>query len=131
MDNSNFFSIDKLVEFGMGMSIAQQMVGTMNQSLQNMYVPGSVAHTMPAPQPITIYVAVNGQPVGPITESQFAEMVTKKQVTKDTLVWTPGMASWKPVEQVPTALRIIAMAPPPLPEAPAPAPEPNTSLPQL
>ena len=38
MDNQSFFSIDRLVEFGLGMGIAQQMVGMMNRYMQQMYV---------------------------------------------------------------------------------------------
>ena len=60
MDNDSFFSIDRLVEFGMGMAMAQQMVGMMNQTMRQMYVPGSI-QTMPAAQPVTFYVAINGQ----------------------------------------------------------------------
>ena len=42
MDDSSFFSIDRLVEFGMGMAVAQQMVKTMNESMTNMHVPGAM-----------------------------------------------------------------------------------------
>jgi hypothetical protein len=40
-DNS-FFSINRLVEFGMGIAVAQQMVNTMNSAMTNMHVPGSM-----------------------------------------------------------------------------------------
>ena len=40
MDDSHFFSIDRLIEFGMGMAIAQQMVGSMNNAFQNINTPG-------------------------------------------------------------------------------------------
>lgn len=114
MDNDSFFSIERLIEFGMGMAMAQQMVGMMNQTMRQMYVPGSV-QTMPAAQPITFYVALNGQQVGPISESEFSQMVSNKLITKDTLAWMPGMLSWKPIEQIPAILKIIAVAPPPIP----------------
>lgn len=114
MDNDSFFSIERLVEFGMGMAMAQQMVGMMNQTMRQMYVPGSI-QTMPAAQPITFYVALNGQQVGPISESEFSQMVSNKLITKDTLAWMPWMLSWKPIEQIPAILKIIAVAPPPIP----------------
>ena len=79
-----------------------------------MYVPGSI-QTMPATQPVTFYVALNGQQVGPISESEFSKMVSKKLITKDTLAWMPGMLSWKPIEQIPAILKVIAVAPPPIP----------------
>lgn len=116
MDNNSFFSIDRLVEFGMGMAMAQQMVQMMNRTMMQMYVPGSV-NTMPAVQSVTFYVAVNGQQIGPITESEFTQMVINKQITKDTLAWIPGMLAWKPIEQIPAILKVIAVTPPPIPQS--------------
>lgn len=115
MNDNSFFSIDRLVEFGLGMGIAQQMVGIMNQTMRQMYIPGSI-QTMPAVQPVTFYVAVNGQQIGPISESEFTQLVSSKQVTKDTLAWMPGMLTWKPIEQIPAILKVIAVAPPPIPQ---------------
>lgn len=114
MDNESFYSIDRLVEFGMGMAMAQQMVGMMNQTMKQMYVPGNI-QSMPVAQPVTFYVAVNGQQIGPISEKEFTQLVMKKQVTKDTLAWMPGMLAWKPIEQIPAILKIIAVVPPPIP----------------
>ena len=42
MDENSFYSVDRLVEFGLGMAMAQQMVQMMNQTMQSMYVPGSI-----------------------------------------------------------------------------------------
>ena len=39
MTEDSFFSIDRLVEFGMGLTMAQQMIKMMNESMQNMYIP--------------------------------------------------------------------------------------------
>lgn len=114
MDDSNFYSIDRLLEFGMGMAMAQQMVRVMNESMQTMYVPGAPQNIV-KPQSSPIYVAINGQPVGPISEREFAALVSEQKVNKDTLVWTPGMLNWKPLQEVPNILKIIALSPPPLP----------------
>lgn len=114
MNNDSFFSMDKLVEFGLGMAMAQQMVQMMNQAMNQMQVPGSV-QTIPTPQAQTFYVAVNGNPIGPITESEFIRLVVEKKVTKDSLAWMPGMVNWQPIEQIPAILRIIAVSPPPMP----------------
>ena len=114
MDDNSFFSVDKLVEFGLGMAMAQQMVGIMNQSMRQMYVPGSM-QAMPSPQPVShIYVAMNGSPVGPLTEETFGQMVISKKVSKDTMAWLPGMGTWKPVGEIQSLLKIIALTPPPL-----------------
>ena len=115
MNENSFFSIDRLVEFGLGMTMAQQMVSMMNQTMQQMYVPGSM-QSMPTPQIQSFYVAINGQCVGPMTESEFCKLVTEQKVTKDSLVWMPGMTGWQPIEHVPAILKIIALAPPPIPQ---------------
>ena len=60
MNDQNFFSIDRLVEFGMSVAIAQQMVQSMNQSMRNMFVPGSI-QSMPQPVPSIYYVVIDGQ----------------------------------------------------------------------
>ena len=115
MNDNSFYSIDRLVEFGMGVAMAQQMVRMMNQTMQSIYVPGSV-NTIPAPQPLAIYAGIDGHPVGPLSESEFAAMTDKKQITPSTLVWIPGMIGWKPVCEVPVVLQIVATTPPPLPK---------------
>ena len=112
MDNSNFLSLDKLVEFGLGMNIANQMIQQMNQGIQNMQMPAQMP--MPNTQD-SLYVVLDGKSTGPLSNSQFKELVSKQMVNKDTLVWIPGMPDWKPIEQVPAALKLIAMTPPPVP----------------
>lgn len=113
MNEQSFFSVDRLVEFGLGMGIAQQMVGMMNQYIQSMYVPGSI-QSMPKPMPQTYYVAIDGRQVGPLNDSELSHLISQKQVTKDTLAWVPGMTEWKPIEMVPAILKVVALTPPPL-----------------
>ncbi|MBD5189614.1 MAG: DUF4339 domain-containing protein [Bacteroidales bacterium] len=117
MEHDNFYSIDRLMEFGLGLGMAQQMVKVMNQTMTSMYVPGSAA-TIPLPVKETkpIYVSINNCVAGPFSETEFMTLVTKKEVTPDSLVWQPGMQDWKPVNQVPEILRLIALSPPPLPK---------------
>ncbi len=113
MDDNSFFSVDRLIEFGLGMGIAQQMVGMMNQYMQSMYVPGSI-QSMPNVIPNTYYVALDGQQVGPLSESELSKLISLKKVNKDTLAWMPGMMEWKAIEHIPAILKIVALTPPPL-----------------
>lgn len=113
MNEQNFFSIDRLIEFGLGMGIAQQMVGMMNQYMQQMYVPGSI-QSMPKPLPQVYYVSIRGQQVGPLNDSELFHLIAQKQVNKDTLAWIPGMTAWQPIEQLPAIQKIVALNPPPL-----------------
>lgn len=113
MDDQSFFSIDRLVDFGLGMGLAQQMVGMMNQYMQQMYVPGSI-QSMPKPMSQVYYVAIDGRQVGPLNDSELSQLIVQKRINKDTLAWVPGMLGWKPIEQVPAILKVIALTPPPL-----------------
>ena len=114
MTSENFYSVDRLVEFGLGMAMAQQMVQVMNQSMKQMYVPGSI-QSMPMPSSLSFHLALDGKPVGPFSESELARLIGEGKVTKDTLVWAPCMLGWKPAEQTSEFLRIVASVPPPLP----------------
>ena len=113
MDNNDFFSLDRLLEFGLGMGMAQQMINMMNQSMKSMYIPGSI-QSMPQPITSMYYVAIDGQQIGPLNESELMGLIRDKKVSKDTLSWMPGMTTWLPVEKVPAILKLIALTPPPL-----------------
>ena len=112
MDNNSFFSVDRLVEFGLGMAMAQQMVGMMNQTMQTMQMPGGIQKPQHTEQ--VYYIAINNSAVGPLNDKELVQLVMDNKVTKDTLSWIPGMLAWKPIEQVPEILKVIALTPPPL-----------------
>lgn len=114
MDNNDFFSLDRLLEFGLGMGMAQQMINMMNQSMKSMYIPGSIQSMPQQPLASIYYVAIDGQQTGPLRESELMELIRDKKVSKDTLAWMPGMATWLPIEKVPAILKLIALTPPPL-----------------
>ena len=111
MNNDNYFSLDRLVEFGLGMGVAKQMISIMNESMQSMYIPGSSSPMQSVTSKI-YYVAIDGKSVGPLNENQLMEYIAKKKVVKDTLVWMPGMVAWKTIESVPEVLKLIALTPP-------------------
>ena len=115
MDDNHFFSIDRLIEFGLGMGMAQQMIRVMNESMQTMYVPGSI-QSMPNPvvQQQIYYVALDGKTVGPLNDSELSQLISQKRVDKNTLAWMPGLPTWQPIEQIPAVLKIVALTPPPL-----------------
>ncbi len=120
MDDNYFFSVDRLVEFGMSMAIAQQMVQTMNKTMQNMYIPGTMnpmpQHSQPAPMqqslPQIFYAFIGGNTAGPLSEAEVIKLIASKQITKDTYVWKPGMSEWQTVENTPDVLKLVLLAPP-------------------
>jgi hypothetical protein len=115
MDNNNFYSTDRLIEFGMSMSIAQQMVGSMNKIMAETVVPNS---RLPPPQKAAAervsYAVFEGNQAGPFSETEIARLIGDKKIIRETLVWHPGLAEWKTAENVPEILRLVALTPPAL-----------------
>jgi len=114
MNTDNFFSIDRLVEFGLGIGVAQQMVKSMNYSLQNTIIPGVPnAAAGPARTPSAFFLALDGKQAGPFSEDEVSRLITQGTVTKATYVWKAGMPKWDLCENVPEVLRLVALCPPP------------------
>ena len=113
MENSSFYSIDRLVEFGMSLAVAQQMTRTMNQTMREMYIPGTMS-PMPSSLPQVYHVVLEGQQAGPFTEQEVMRLIADHRITKETLVWIPGMPAWQAVEKVPQVLRLVSLTPPPI-----------------
>lgn len=104
-NHDSFFSIDNLVEFGFGMAVARQMVNTFNQNLATTMLPvdGSTKN---------VHVSINNQDVGPLSEEELRLLIRQHKICSQTLAWMPGMATWKPIEQIPEVLKIIALTSP-------------------
>ena len=115
MDNQSFFSLDRLVEFGLGMGVARQMVNVMNESMRSMHTPGAQNSMQPASSKI-YYVAIDGRALGPLNDSELMLLIAQKKVNKSTLTWMPGMRGWTAIENVPEVLKVVALTPPPLNE---------------
>lgn len=114
MDDSNFFSINRLVEFGMGLAVAQQMVKSMNTSLENMHVPGAM-NPMQNQKQSFFYAVIDGNQMGPFTEQELSRLIAEKKIVKETYVWMPGMPNWEIAEKIPEVLKLVALTPPPMP----------------
>lgn len=113
MNNDNFFSINRLVEFGLGMGIAQQMVKSMNHVMENTQMPNvQGVGIMNSRQ---YYVALDGKSAGPFSDTEFSRLIADGSIKKETLIWRLGMSKWDVPENIPDVLRLIALAPPPIP----------------
>jgi hypothetical protein len=112
-DEKSFYSIDRLVEFGMSMAIAQQMVQSMNQTMATMRIPGAGNPMPPPPQPV-YYAVLDGKQVGPFSETELVRLINDRKLSKETYVWRPGLREWQTAENIPEILRLVALAPPPV-----------------
>ncbi len=111
---NNFYSIDKLVEFGMGVAVANQMVNSMNQAIDKMKIPGSGNPITANVSPV-YYAVIDGKCEGPYSLTELSRLIADKKIVKETYVWKPGMASWDIVQNVSEVLSLVALTPPPVP----------------
>lgn len=116
MNDSDFFSVDKLVEFGLSLAISQQMVASMNQTIKNTVVPGAMNEMQVNAATELFYFAINSQQAGPFSGRETLDLLQQGKVNKDTLAWKPGMSAWKKIEEIPEILKFVALTPPKLPE---------------
>lgn len=113
MNTDNFYSIDRLVEFGLGIGVAQQMVNSMNHALQNSFTPGVMNPMGPPKPPSNLFLILDGKQAGPFSEEEVSRLITHGAVTKGTYVWKAGMPKWDLCENVPEVLKLVALCPPP------------------
>jgi hypothetical protein len=112
MNDDSFFSINRLVEFGMGMAVAQQMVNTMNSAMSNMHVPGSMNPIQTSPAQF-YYVMLADKQAGPFSEQELSRLIAEKKIVKETYIWKPGLPKWEIAEKLPEILKLVALSPPP------------------
>ena len=118
MNDDNFFSMNRLVEFGMGMAVAQQMVNTMNSAMTNMHVPGSMNPMQTVVATQFYYAIIEGNQAGPFSEQELSRLIAEKKIVKETYIWKPGLPKWEIAEKLPEILKLVALAPPPFQQNP-------------
>jgi len=111
VSDDRFYSVDRLVEYGMSMSVAQQMVQTMNNAMENMNTQNiqSPLHSTPA---ASYYIMIENNPAGPFTEQQVSDLVRDLKIDKKPFVWKTGLRGWVMAEQMPEILKWITLTPP-------------------
>jgi membrane protease subunit (stomatin/prohibitin family) len=97
---------------GLGFAIAGQMGQALAQPGQ-----GQAGRAAPPPMPRgpEFYTATDGQQAGPFDAAALREHIQAGRVTKDTLVWTEGMAEWTAAGSVDAVAKLFGTVPPPLP----------------
>jgi membrane protease subunit (stomatin/prohibitin family) len=101
--------------FGLGMAAAQQAGAALNRPAPAA-APPPAAPAGPPPLPVKQwYIGVNGQQVGPLDQAGLSAQARSGALTRDTLVWSEGMAAWTAAGQVPELSSVFGAVPPPLP----------------
>jgi len=92
---------------------AGQMLGQSMQQQQQMAQ--APAAPPPLPQAASFHVAIGGQQAGPYDMATLQQYVQSGQITRDTLVWKAGMATWTKAGEVADLSSLFGAVPPPLP----------------
>lgn len=104
------------VGVGMGFGMGGQMAGAMGGMFSGQAQPAQQVAPPPLPPQILLFVALNGQQAGPFDSAALQQMAQSGQLTRETLVWKQGMASWTAAGQVTELASVFGTVPPPLPQ---------------
>jgi len=100
------------IGMGMGMAMANQMAKGIGMTADP--APAAAAPP-PVPDAPRFHVAKDQQATGPYASEQLQEMARSGALTRDTLVWSEGMAGWQKAGEVSALARLFGAAPPPIP----------------
>jgi hypothetical protein len=109
MNEDGFFSINRLVESGMSLAVAQQMVKTMNDAMTNMHIPGSMNPMQTAALQF-YFVIIEGNQAGPFSEHELSRLIADKKIVKETYIWKPGLLKWEIAEKLPEILKLLRIS---------------------
>jgi len=101
-----------LASAGAGLGMGMAMATPIGQALAGQQPAGAPP---PVPGAASYFVAVEGRQTGPFDMQTLGSQVATGRLTRQTLVWTQGMAQWTPAGQVQALEMIFANVPPPLP----------------
>lgn len=102
---------------GIGAGIGMAMGGMMGNAMGGMGQGGSAAPPPLPSQGAQWHVAVDGAVTGPHPQSTLSAMAGSGKLTRDTLVWSDGMAGWERASDVRALAPVFGAAPPPLPSS--------------
>lgn len=125
--NEDFYgSIDRLVEFGMSMKVADAMMNAMNQTMANMQMPNyqrvnqinmqSNVAVPPVPQK-KFFVGIDNAPVGPLDADELKQKIALGQVIPESLVWYQGLPGWAQAKTLSEVNILFSQVPPEMPNS--------------
>lgn len=106
----DYYSVDRLVEFGISMAVAQQMISGFQQALSVTSMTPVMNQIQPTHR--VYYALINDIQVGPLSYHDIIKMIRDRELLAETLLWTPGNPSWSPAVMHPEIMSIVATTPP-------------------
>lgn len=122
--NNDFSSIDRLIEIGLSMATANQMISTMNNAINNMQMPGQTyvgptssnhqcnmsKFSIPATSKGSeYYLTIDNKVSGPYKYEELSKLVAKRKLNGTTLMWHVGLTGWKYASDIPEINKLILL----------------------
>ena len=102
---------ERILEFGLGLSMARQMPDFIYQSMMQATQSANNLRTPPQiPKETVWYLVVDNAQAGPFNEEALKQIIQNKLITPQTLVWKAGMSQWQPASQVPEVNKLFLLA---------------------
>lgn len=125
---SNFSSVDRLIELGMGLAMSNQIAQSMNTMMAQMAVPPQMVKTnIKTTESAEIqksalntevaaaevyYAAIDGKQLGPYKGTEIALLIFGKKIKADTLIWKSGTKDWVKAETYEDLKNLLQIIPP-------------------
>ncbi len=111
-NHNSFEPIERLMEFGMSMAVANQMIQTMNDVLTKSNKPSLQNIGLQHQVPKSYYVVINDITQGPFSESEISNFILNDKINENTFVWHDGMSNWQLTKDVPEVSKLFLLKPP-------------------
>jgi len=106
-------SVNNMVEFAMGISMASLFTNAMNSTHNNnMRILNNDQVIAP---PKYIHAIISGKSRGPLSLGEVISMVQSGEITPDTYMWKPGMANWMLAKDITDIGLSFSATPPQIP----------------
>jgi membrane protease subunit (stomatin/prohibitin family) len=100
---------------GMGLAMAQNMMGQTGPWGAAPAQPAAAVAPPPPPVEHVWHIARDGKTEGPFSRASMGRMASGGNLTRDTMVWTPGQDGWKRADDVSELAQLFTILPPPPP----------------
>lgn len=117
---TDFSSLDKLMEFGLGIGIATQMMNTMNNMIARTAIPGVGINPATCLQPGNVipeavirkaeyYIVNDDKLAGPFKDEEMAKLIRDRKINNQTFCWKAGSPAWKFAEDIPEINKLLLL----------------------
>lgn len=103
-DNSIF---EKMIEMGMGMTIANQIPRMINSVMPDQTSPAAPPQMQTAA--LQIYAYIDNKQVGPLNEQECIALIQKGKIVENTPMWKIGMTNWVTASQIPEMGKLLLL----------------------